>query len=110
MLSERKRTDHSDLIKTFHSLDLYSQMAEESYEHYPTVLRYVERNPLRAHMVQRSQDWEWSSLKPSGISGPAGLLHDGPVLKRLSGLAMSTGSKQKPNCRPCVTVLLAVTK
>ena len=34
-------------------------------EHYWTVLRYVERNPLRANMVPRSQDWEWSSLKPS---------------------------------------------
>ena len=37
----------------------------ESDDHYWTVLRYVERNPLRADMVQRSQDWEWSSLKPT---------------------------------------------
>ena len=37
----------------------------QSDEHYLTVLRYVERNPLRANMVQRSQDWEWSSLKPT---------------------------------------------
>ena len=44
-------------------------------------LRYVERNPLRANMVDRSQDWEWSSLKPTARSGPDGLLCDGPILK-----------------------------
>ncbi len=27
-----------------------------------TVLRYVERNPLRANLVERAQDWRWSSL------------------------------------------------
>lgn len=44
----------------------------QSDEHYLTVLRYVERNPLRANMVQRSQDCELSSLKPTTQSGPAG--------------------------------------
>ncbi|MFN9292962.1 MAG: transposase, partial [Planctomyces sp.] len=39
------------------------------------------RNPLRANMVPRSQDWEWSSLKPTVRSGPDGLLCDGPILK-----------------------------
>jgi len=50
-------------------------------EHFLTALRYIERNPLRAKLVQRSQDWEWSSLKPSQRSGPVGLLSDGPVAK-----------------------------
>ena len=50
-------------------------------DHYLTVLRYVERNPLRACMVNRSQDWEWSSLKPTRRSGPDGLLSSGPVMK-----------------------------
>ena len=50
-------------------------------EHYWTVLRYVERNPLRAGMVRRSQEWEWSSLKPSQRSGPEGLLSEGPLEK-----------------------------
>jgi putative transposase len=27
-----------------------------------TLLRYVEANPLRAKMVERAQDWQWSSL------------------------------------------------
>ena len=50
-------------------------------EHYWTVLRYIERNPLRAGLVERSQDWEWSSLKPSKRSGPEGLLSTGPLEK-----------------------------
>ena len=50
-------------------------------EHYLTVLRYVERNPLRANAVARSQDWEWSSLKPTARSRPEGLLSDGPLVK-----------------------------
>ena len=53
----------------------------QSGNHYLTVLRYVERNPLRANLVDRSQDWEWSSLKPTVRSGPEGLLSDGPVAK-----------------------------
>lgn len=31
-------------------------------EHFLTVLRYVERNALRAGLVQRAQDWPFSSL------------------------------------------------
>ena len=53
----------------------------QSDEHYLNVLRYVERNPLRANMVLRSQDWEWSSLKPTTRTNPPGLLHDGPIRK-----------------------------
>jgi putative transposase len=31
-------------------------------EHFLTVCRYVERNPLRANLVSRSEEWRWSSL------------------------------------------------
>jgi putative transposase len=50
-------------------------------DHFLQALRYVERNPLRAGVVDRSQDWEWSSLKASKRSTPAGLLADGPLSK-----------------------------
>ncbi len=30
--------------------------------HFLTVARYIERNPLRAGLVERAQDWRWSSL------------------------------------------------
>jgi putative transposase len=31
--------------------------------HFQWVCRYVERNPLRANLVERAEDWEWSSLR-----------------------------------------------
>jgi putative transposase len=34
----------------------------EADEHLYTVLRYVERNPLRADLVPRAELWRWSSL------------------------------------------------
>src|SRR5579864_3129721 len=34
----------------------------EQDEHLLTVLRYVERNPLRASLVERAESWPWSSL------------------------------------------------
>ena len=30
--------------------------------HFLTVCRYAERNPLRANLVQRAEDWRWGSL------------------------------------------------
>ena len=30
--------------------------------HFLTVARYIERNALRANLVERAQDWRWSSL------------------------------------------------
>jgi putative transposase len=58
-----------------------SRLTVQNDDHYLTVSRYVERNPLRANLVERSQDWEWSSLKPTERSGPAGLLSAGLVAK-----------------------------
>ena len=36
--------------------------------HLATVLRYVERNPLRAELVSKAEYWKWSSL-PSRLEG-----------------------------------------
>ncbi|MDH5668791.1 MAG: transposase [Nitrospira sp.] len=35
-------------------------------EHLLTVLRYIERNPLRAGLVARAEEWRWSSLRERG--------------------------------------------
>src|SRR5437660_1001492 len=49
-------------------------------EHLLTVLRYVERNPLRAGLVARAEDWPWSSLaERRGGGESASWLHPGPV-------------------------------
>jgi putative transposase len=34
----------------------------EADEHFLTVCRYVEQNALRADLVERPEDWQWSSL------------------------------------------------
>jgi putative transposase len=34
----------------------------ETDEHFLTVCRYVERNPLRANLVSQAQNWRWCSL------------------------------------------------
>lgn len=46
-------------------------------EHLLTVLRYIERNPLRAGLVARAEDWLWSSLRERGQT--QALLHPSPV-------------------------------
>jgi putative transposase len=51
----------------------------EQDEHLLTVLRYVERNPLRAALVARAEDWPWSSL-PLWLEPPLlAWLDSGPV-------------------------------
>ena len=46
-------------------------------EHLLTVLRYVERNALRANLVKRAEDWLWSSATKPRAGLPE--LHAGPV-------------------------------
>jgi putative transposase len=40
----------------------YKSFPVESDEHLLTLLRYVERNALRAGLVERAEEWRWSSL------------------------------------------------
>jgi len=44
-----------------------------------TVMRYVERNALRAALVARAEDWPWGSLAARRQGGRRGLLHPAPV-------------------------------
>ena len=48
-------------------------------DHLLTVLRYIERNPVRAGLVDLAQDWLWSSATPRRGGEPA--LDPGPVLR-----------------------------
>jgi putative transposase len=47
--------------------------------HLLTVLRYIERNPLRAGLVSRAEDWQWSSLRHRSQVSTAGFVDPGPV-------------------------------
>lgn len=50
-------------------------------EHFLTVARYVERNPLRGTLVRRAENWRWSSLwvRERGSDSQRQLLADWPV-------------------------------
>src|SRR5262249_44912200 len=50
-------------------------------EHLLTVLRYVERNPLRAGLVPRAEAWRWGSLhrRVRGTDEERALLCDPPT-------------------------------
>ncbi len=48
-------------------------------EHFYTVCRYVERNPLRAGLVTRVEDWRWSSLCHRQNRTAVAWLCDGPL-------------------------------
>ena len=48
-------------------------------EHFLTVCRYVERNALRANLVERAEDWRWSGLWHRRHLGHRGGLSAWPV-------------------------------
>jgi putative transposase len=50
-------------------------------DHLLAVLRYVERNPLRAGLVERAEDWRWGSLhrRLRGTPEERAMLCDPPV-------------------------------
>jgi putative transposase len=50
--------------------------------HLLTVVRYVERNPLRAGLVGRAEDWPWSSLHGFAHGRPSPALDPGPESAR----------------------------
>jgi putative transposase len=63
---------HAQRWRTSHHTVGYGPLYQGRFKAFPvqrddahllTVLRYVERNPLRAGLVKRAQDWQWSSLR-----------------------------------------------
>jgi putative transposase len=59
--------------------------------HLAAAVRYVALNPVRARLVERAQDWRWSSVAAhlSGIDDP--LLTPAPVLDRYGDFAAFLG-------------------
>jgi putative transposase len=48
--------------------------------HFLAVLRYVERNPVNANIVQHGIDWKWSSARErAGLAPVSGLLTQSPM-------------------------------
>jgi len=48
-------------------------------DHFLTLMRYVEANPVRAKIVAGAQDWKWSSLALRGAQVGQRILSDWPV-------------------------------
>ena len=59
----------------------FKSFVVQSDEHLLTVCRYVERNPLRANLVKRAENWPWSSLWrwKFGSAQAKALLSDWPI-------------------------------
>jgi putative transposase len=59
----------------------YKSFPIQEDRHFLTVARYVERNPLRAKLVTRAQDWQWGSLwrRERGSSHDRGILSQWPL-------------------------------
>ena len=59
----------------------YKSFPVEADTYLLSLLRYVERNPLRAKMVQKAEDWRWSSLwiRENGTDEQKKLLTEWPI-------------------------------
>ena len=68
-------------------------------EHLLTVLRYVERNPLRAGMVCSVAHWCWSSLGQVYQHLPGPSLQEGPVAKPAEWLSWVDGVETEAELR-----------
>jgi len=57
----------------------YKTFVTQSDHHLLTLMRYVERNALRANLVERAEEWEWGSLAWRRMSVPPVELAASPV-------------------------------
>jgi putative transposase len=57
----------------------YKSFPVQDDQHYLTVLRYIESNPLRAGLVRRAPQWPWSSFSVRCGRECDVVLDDGPV-------------------------------
>lgn len=59
----------------------YKSFPVQTDEHFLQVCRYIERNPLRAKLTKRAEDWRWSSLwlRQQGSKNQKKLLDNWPV-------------------------------
>jgi putative transposase len=57
----------------------YKAFLIQEDHHLLTVMRYVERNALRANLVERAEDWEWGSLAWRTMRAPPAAIAASPV-------------------------------
>jgi putative transposase len=59
----------------------FKAFAIQQDQHLLTVLRYVERNAVRAGLVRRAEAWRWSSVSAGRTVEERALLNAGPVAR-----------------------------
>ena len=67
---------------------LFKAFPIERDSHLLTVMRYVERNPVRAKLVRSAGDWQWSSISDSASARQRALITASPVVKPSNWLAL----------------------
>ena len=67
---------------------VYKSFPVQDDSHFLQVARYVERNALRANLVERAEAWRWSSLwrRQRGSPQERGILSEWPVARRADWL------------------------
>ncbi|MGA2442095.1 MAG: transposase [Tepidisphaeraceae bacterium] len=80
---------HAARYRTAHHTVGYGPLYQGRFKSFPvrrdeyllTAGRYIERNPLRAKLVKRAEDWRWSSLwvRQKGSAEQRALLSDWPM-------------------------------
>ena len=76
--------------------DRYKSFPIESDDHFYQVVRYVERNPLRATMVRRAEHWQYSSrgFRNWVIPDTVRCCRNGHSRDPVTGWTMSIASKR----------------
>ncbi len=76
LLTSHVRRYHSDYKSSGHVWQgRFKAFPTQEDEHLRTVLRFVERNPLRANLTDHAENWPWSSLYGLARSRPEPWLH-----------------------------------
>jgi len=77
----------------------YKAIPVQTDTYYLNVCRYIERNPLRAGLVRRAEDWRWSSLWRSINVADAGL-EQWPVAKPAEWVRLVNGAEDSTAVEP----------
>jgi putative transposase len=75
----------------------YRAFPVQTDAHFLTVCRYVERNPVRARLVDRAQDWPWSSLAERCRKCDQELLDAWPIQQPEAWLEMVNVQEKTPD-------------
>lgn len=75
----------------------YKSFPVETDEYFIQLARYVERNPLRAKLVKKAQDWQWSSLwiREAGDNEQKQLLNTWPIPSSKNYLSLVNTTQPK---------------